>query len=109
MYSSNGDPFYSVYQIIVTLKAPTSYIFQIQAIFQCEEITTINELAYIEGVSETKETQTVAIGKKYLYNKSKCCTGFCYCSSDEFQVLTQTVGETEVQYYYFSDNNPNLS
>ena len=89
LYHYNGDPFYSDMSFYsVTLSAPEEYV-----------------------VSNTGSVtnQTIENGIQTLNIEAKNVRDFAMVLSKEFNVLTQTVGQTEVKYYYFSDPTPEKS
>jgi hypothetical protein len=102
LYHSNGDPFYSEmsnYKVI--LKANTDFKIANTGYVTSQSTEIIEETNLSE---ENESTEKIV----YTIN-AEAVRDFAIVMSKEFQILSQMVGETEVKYYYFSDDNPTLS
>lgn len=89
LYHYNGDPFFSeISNYSVSLTAPKEYV--------------VSNTGSVVSKTENNETQKLVFEAKNVRD-------FAIVLSKEFNVLSQTFGETEVKYYYFSDPNPEKS
>ena len=88
-YNSNGDPFYSeMANYEVSIKTPSTMVLA----------TTGDKVS-----SETLDNKT------NTKIKADVVRDFAFILSEEFKVESEKVGNTEVNYYYFSDENPTQS
>lgn len=89
LYNSNGDPFYSdMANYFVNLKVPKSYV--------------VSNTGNVVSKDE--------IDNKNLLNiEAKVVRDFAIVMSKEFKIMSETVGETQVKYFYYSDENSALS
>ncbi len=89
LYYNYGDPFYSnVADYNVTLSAPKNYV-----------VASSGTLVS----SETEQSNTV---NRYTLENAR---DFAMVLSTKFKVLSEKVGEVDVNYYYFNDQTPNVS
>lgn len=114
LYNSSGDPFYSdMANYLVTIKAPTSFVVANTGFVIESSKTTIEELSYNDGEGkkdeENENTKTVSVEKNVYKIKADKVRDFAIVLSEEFNIISQKLNNTEVKYYYFSDDNPTLS
>lgn len=86
-YNSNGDPFYSDmanYEVKITV--PANFVLASTG----EQTSRVNE----------EETST-------YYLNAKTVRDFAIVLSNKFEVLTDTVEDVTVSYYYYNDDNAN--
>ena len=85
-YHSNGDPFYSnMANYNVTITAPTKYT-----------------LASSGNVTKTTQNESNNVYKI----KAKVIRDFAFILSDNFSVVSDTVNDTVVNYYYYKNSYP---
>ncbi len=89
LYYANGDPFYS---------HPADYIVSLTA-----------DEKYTVASSGKICSETVSGGKKTTVSKISNARSFAMVLSDKFERKTVTVGQTEINYYYHNDSNPEQS
>ncbi len=88
-YHSNGDPFYSeMANYSVSLNVDKQYI--------------------VAGTGE-KTNEKIENGKKVLTFNANMVRDFALVISDKFEVISEQLDNTLVEYYYFNDKNPNAS
>ena len=88
-YSFNGDPFYTdIANYKVKFSAPEKFIV---------------------ASSGNQVSVNTESGVKTLTAEAKAVRDFALVLSDKFEVLSQKVGDTEVKYYYYEDENSALS
>ena len=88
-YHSNGDPFYSeMANYCVSLVVDKQYI--------------------VAGTGE-KTNEKIENGKKMLNFKANLVRDFALVVSDKFEVISEQVDNTLIEYYYFNDENPKTS
>lgn len=88
-YSSNGDPFFSdMSTYSVSLNVPSEYV-----------VSNTGEV-----ISQSEENNI-----KKLNMTAENVRDFAIVLSKQFEVVSKKVGETEVKYYYFSDETPDES
>jgi hypothetical protein len=111
LYNSSGDPFFSdMANYIVTIKVPTSFVIANTGYIIEKEQATIEELDYKDtNNKEIEETEMVFVEKNVFKIKADNVRDFAMVLSEEFKVISQKLNNTEVKYYYFSDDNPELS
>ncbi|MDD4110464.1 MAG: hypothetical protein PHS54_02805, partial [Clostridia bacterium] len=108
LYSPNGDPFYSdIANYNITLKCSNNFIVANTGYVTNQTNETIQELAYVDQNNE--QTETISVEKTVYTLNANAVRDFAIVLSKNFEVLSQMVGETEVKYYYFSDDNPSFS
>lgn len=85
VFSASGDPFYSdVSNFNVSISYPEDYV-----------LASSGELL----------SQSVKDGQTTSVCKGEKIRDFCFVLSKDFQVITGKVGEIEVRYYYYDDEN----
>lgn len=86
-YHYNGDPFYSeMANYVVSITAPNKYVLA----------STGNILAE-ESIDENKK-----------YNiQANCVRDFAFVLSDKFNIVSDNINETTVNYYYYKNQHPN--
>ncbi len=84
-FATNGDPFYSdVANFDVTIIYPNNFIL----------------------ASTGEQTSTTDDGStKTTVCKAENVRDFCFVLSEKFEVLTATVGDVEINYFYYDDEN----
>lgn len=88
-YHANGDPFYSdMANYCVTVTHPNQYIVA------------------SSGVETSKETQEDTTTSTF---KANMIRDFAMVLSDEFKTISDKYKNTEISYYYFSDQTPEAS
>ena len=88
-YHSNGDPFYSeISDYSVEIAYPEKYTLASSG----------------EVVNEYKEEELTR-----AVIKAENVRDFMFVLSDKFEVLTESVGNTQVSYYYYDDEQPEKS
>ncbi len=89
LYNSNGDPFYSnMANYSVKLTTASDFV--------------VSNTGEIISSTVTDNSQTIIM-------QAKTVRDFALVLSKEFKVLSQKVGDTDVKYYYFSDQSPETS
>lgn len=88
-YHANGDPFYS---------DMANY---------CVDITLDNQ--YVVASTGTTINETTNENTKTISYSAQVVRDFALVISDKFQVISQTVNNTNVYYYYFNDENAEKS
>lgn len=88
-YNSNGDPFFS---------EMANYNVEI----------TLDEKMVLSSTGKVRET-TTQDNKKTTKIKADAVRDFAFIVSEKYNVLSEKVGNTEVKYYYFSDEKPEES
>ena len=88
-YNSNGDPFYS---------DMANY---------CVSITTSKQ--YIVAGTGVKINEKIENNKKTTTFEAKVVRDFALVLSNKFSVINQSYRNTNIEYYYFNDNEPNKS
>ena len=88
-YHYNGDPFYSD---IANYSAVVCY-----------------DENYTLATTGVKTNEKVENGKKITEVKADAVRDFALILSDKFNVLSETINNTKVNYYYYNDNNPEQS
>jgi hypothetical protein len=88
-YNSNGDPFYSdMSNYNVSLTVPNN----------------------LKVAHTGNATKTNNLGENTNYEISALVVrDFAFVLSDKFQIITGTVDETTVKYYFYNDENPSIS
>ena len=88
-YNSNGDPFYSEmanYSVNISL-----------------------DKQYIVAGTGTKTEEKIENGNKFISFKANLVRDFALVASKDFEVINTKVNNTNIEYYYFNDQNPNQS
>lgn len=88
-YNSNGDPFYS---------DMANYCINI----------TLDEQYIVAGTGEKTEEKIENGDKKVCFN-ANLVRDFAMVASNKFEVINKQINNTNVEYYYFADNNPTKS
>lgn len=88
-YHYNGDPFYSDI---------ANY-----------NVTVCYDENYILASSGVKTNESKENGKKTTNIEAKAVRDFALILSEKFNVLTETIGNTTVNYYYYNDKTPQQS
>lgn len=89
LYNSNGDPFYSdMSNYLVNLKIPKNYL--------------VANTGNVISKEDFEDRQLLNI-------EANVVRDFAIVMSKEFNILSETIGKTEVKYYYFDDENSSLS
>ena len=88
-YHSNGDPFYS---------DMANY---------CVNIKTDKQ--YIVAGTGNKTNEKIADGNKILSFEAKLVRDFALVASNKFEIISQKLNNTNIEYYYFLDKNPENS
>lgn len=88
-YHYNGDPFYSD---IANFKAKVCY-----------------DEKYVLATTGVKGEEKVENGKKTTEVDAKAVRDFALILSDKFKVLTETINNIKVNYFYYNDKNPEKS
>ena len=86
VYYANGDPFFS---------EPADYT-----------VTLTRDKKYVAAASGALTSETEAdekITSRYAVNNAR---SFAFVLSDKFEVITDKVGDTEILYYGYGDENP---
>ena len=88
-YNSNGDPFYSeIADYSVQLAFPEKY-----------KLASTGEVV----------SESVDEGNKLVNITAEDVRDFVFVLSEKFEVLSEEVGQTTVEYYYYDDENPEES
>lgn len=88
-YNANGDPFYSdMANYDVTICLDKSYT--------------------VAGTGE-KTNEKIVDGIKQINYNAKLVRDFALVASNKFEVITEKINYTNVEYYYFNDNSPEAS
>ena len=88
-YNANGDPFYSDmanYNVTISL-----------------------DKSYTVASTGEKTNEKIIDNKKEISYSAKLVRDFALVCSDKFEVINEKVENTNVEYYYFNDNNPEQS
>lgn len=89
LYNSNGDPFYSdMANYNVKLTAPNSFV--------------VSNSGSVLSATTFENSQTLCM-------QANIVRDFAIVLSTNFKQLSKTVGDTQVKYYYFSDETPENS
>ena len=88
-YSQNGDPFYSdMSNYYVEITYPSNFVLASTGNILKNEDIALNRTSYITA-------QNVR--------------DFAFCISQNFKVATDTVDKTQINYFYYNDQNPETS
>ena len=88
-YNSNGDPFYSeIADYSVQLAFPEKY-----------KLASTGEVV----------SESIDEGNKLVNITAEDVRDFVFVLSEKFEVLSEEVGQTTVEYYYYDDENPEES
>lgn len=102
LYNSSGDPFFSdMANYSITLKAPSSFVLSNTGYMTEESKVTVQEKA--------ADNEKISVEKSVYKISANAVRDFAMVLSEKFQMISQKVNDTEVKYYYFSDENPTLS
>ena len=86
VYYANGDPFFS---------DPSDY-----------SVTFTRDKKYVAAASGELVSETEADGKITSQYELKNARSFAFVLSDKFEVISEKIGDTEIFYYGYDDENP---
>jgi len=84
-YNSNGDPFYS------------------EMANYCVDINLDRQ--YIVAGTGEKVEEKIEKGNKFISFEAKAVRDFAIVASEKFEILTNIIDDTKIEYYFFNDTN----